>query len=352
MANSYKERVGYQVLTHEELDNNFRYGYFWHNNFQYKKGMTTIAFPSMVGDEPPTFSSTDILKNYVCHTDGCPVGRDPVSDILNYAGTYWKELNGGIPPASQLLDIKQKDFLISSTITAPYTFSLSPDNAYSIISFEINGDDRTKITGTNPNGDWTTIHNLGNPADVIIGVQWNPTTTYTELQSGDVVVIKYLTTGANSLILANPPYPIYTDSTLTGDGSSLNPLSTSTYVEVDISSIDIQNIGSIPFQCLPAPTNGNYYMFEKIIVEYTYDSIIYTSTALNLIFNDYITSSIPISMLSSAYSSKLIIGNNVNALQFFNIPFALYLTTDDFSDPQFGDGTIKLKIWYNEITFG
>lgn len=137
------------------------------------------------------------------------------------------------------------------------------------------------------------------------------------------------------------------------------------YTEVDISALEISNLGTSPKILLPVPALPNtYYDVQKAIVEYTFVTSNYSMTLgdRGYISNgtQFATFDVDV-MLSSPVSNVYIFNGlhgglvNVGAGELSGYPTALQesLTFGISNNPLApGDGTIKVKLWYTIRTFG
>jgi len=136
-------------------------------------------------------------------------------------------------------------------------------------------------------------------------------------------------------------------------GATVSPIGSALYgyenfVEVDISSSEILNIKTSPVQILPTPPSGSYYDF-KVFIEYTHGTSPYTLTQpINIIRSSggNIGGSININGATTNLSS---VGYPTSAVA---LDQGINISTSSLSDPTGGDGTIKVKLYYNTITFG
>ena len=147
------------------------------------------------------------------------------------------------------------------------------------------------------------------------------------------------------------------DTTQSSSGSSykaeLNQIATTVggyqyYSAVTVSSAQTLTLFSSPVEILPAPGANKYYDF-KVYFEYTYNSSPYTSNTIFLADNTnkrvtkefYIEGSDNVILVSSMDAQSNLSTVNSN----------LSLETT-VSDPTVGDGSLKIKIYYNIVDFG
>jgi hypothetical protein len=120
------------------------------------------------------------------------------------------------------------------------------------------------------------------------------------------------------------------------------------YSEVTITSGETLTLFSLPVEILPAPGVNKYYDF-KVYFEYTYNSSPYISNTLLLVDNTN-------KQVSKEFyiegSDNVILVSNMDTQQPFTTVNSNLLLRTTVSDPTNGDGTIKLKIYYNIVNFG
>jgi len=120
------------------------------------------------------------------------------------------------------------------------------------------------------------------------------------------------------------------------------------YSAVTISSGETLTLYSLPVEILPSPGANKYYDF-KVYFEYNYNSSTYTSNLISLVDNTnkrvtkefYIEGSDNVILVSDMDTQSNLTTVNSN----------LVLTTT-VSDPTNGDGSLKIKIYYNIVNFG
>ena len=134
-----------------------------------------------------------------------------------------------------------------------------------------------------------------------------------------------------------------------------------TYTEVEVSSAQILAMGSTPIELLPAPGANSYYLTDNVILEYTHNTTAYTMAATDyVVVSGAQQMSAEKTILTSTNNVQTVMKSSdgidsVNDVNFswvegFNIPLELYGW--DGSNPTLGDGTLLVKIWYKEKTFG
>ena len=138
-----------------------------------------------------------------------------------------------------------------------------------------------------------------------------------------------------------------------------NSSSQYSYTEVNISSSDILSMDSTPVELLPAPGAGKYYDVDKIIFEFSYNSLVY-NTANNFlnIFNGRGTTNIYASLLTDTTDTVCITklstffdsgDGGLAVAPLVGINSALILTAG--APITSGNSTLKAKIYYKTMTF-
>jgi len=123
------------------------------------------------------------------------------------------------------------------------------------------------------------------------------------------------------------------------------------YSATTITSAQTLSIGSTPVEILPAPGVGKYYDF-KVYFEYIYGTTPYTITGflqLNDSTTKRVTNQFDVNgqMADRAFVSDINIQN-----QFLPLNSKLEFSTSNGADPTLGDGSFKVKIFYNIVDFG
>jgi len=118
------------------------------------------------------------------------------------------------------------------------------------------------------------------------------------------------------------------------------------YTAVTVTSGQILTLNSVPVTILPAPSTNQYYDY-KVYLEYDYGTIGYTGfSGVRLI--DISGTSLSTGISLSVVENQVFIFNGYITNSILGSPIRLYSS----ADPTSGDGTIKLKIWYNIVDFG
>lgn len=117
------------------------------------------------------------------------------------------------------------------------------------------------------------------------------------------------------------------------------------YNEINVSSAELLTIFSSPVTILPSPGAGKYYDF-KIYAEYNYETAAYDLSNVRLVDNNIlqISPTIPINQTSD----RVVVYYGLFNTSIVNSSIRLYGS----SNPTVGDGTVKIKIWYNIVNFG
>jgi hypothetical protein len=120
-------------------------------------------------------------------------------------------------------------------------------------------------------------------------------------------------------------------------------------------------MGTSPISLLAAPGVGFYYDIPKVILEYTHISTAYTypGGAKRLGIGYAQSAVINADLLSDTNNRVCIIEPTKHQIEGSNtihntieLNRALSFSTDNFSDPATGNGTILAKIWYKIRSFG
>jgi hypothetical protein len=133
------------------------------------------------------------------------------------------------------------------------------------------------------------------------------------------------------------------------------------YTEVNISSAQILTLNTSPVSLLLPLVNPNsYYDIDKIILEYKFNSIAYSSPALKIQTTDLTPSSfarIDVGFISNTASSFVVLKPSpqtevLTSLVYerFEVTGAGYVLIATPSNPTLGNGTLKAKIWYRVNT--
>lgn len=121
------------------------------------------------------------------------------------------------------------------------------------------------------------------------------------------------------------------------------------YIEVDINSAEILDIGTTPIELLPAPGVGKYY--EHVIsLEYTYNTSTYTPLRLEIVCGGVVA--ITDGGFLGALENRATVISNSNIGESISLNTNVILRGEGSSNPTNGDGTLKVKIWYRIVNFG
>lgn len=134
------------------------------------------------------------------------------------------------------------------------------------------------------------------------------------------------------------------------------------YKEVNISSAQLLSIGTSNVELLPVIGESVYYDIERIIVEYKHVTTPYAFAGdyinISLLNNamtintDLITNSYDSFVVLNSFAVLNEVTNGLNYPDLLYLGYPLTLGTLLFSDPTGGDGTLKIRIWYNIRKFG
>ena len=120
-------------------------------------------------------------------------------------------------------------------------------------------------------------------------------------------------------------------------------------------------MGSSPKLLLAAPGAGFYYDIDKIVLEYTYNTIVYSVGALKfhisistaqlaVINRNLITDTF--NKVSIVEPTKPIFTDGYNLHQTTALNQSLTISTDTGQDFINGNGTMEVKMWYTIRSFG
>jgi hypothetical protein len=120
------------------------------------------------------------------------------------------------------------------------------------------------------------------------------------------------------------------------------------YSSVTISSGEILTLNSSPIEILPAPGTNKYYDF-KVYFEYYYGTTPYVANTIYLVdgTGKYVTREVDI----QGPDDSILISNMYSFANYSPVNSNIQLTTPT-TDPTGGDGSLKIKIWYNVVDFG
>lgn len=164
--------------------------------------------------------------------------------------------------------------------------------------------------------------------------------------------------GTISIIIA--PFIGTLDENIINIASSITELNAVKYeyTVVNISSAEILNLVSEPVTLLPAPGDGKYYDIDRIIFEFTYNSLVYNSVGDYLtVYNGKGTSSFYAALITDSQDSACVCkmaasfdsgGGGLAVAPLVGINAPLLLTSE--GNITSGNGTLKAKIYYKVNT--
>lgn len=120
------------------------------------------------------------------------------------------------------------------------------------------------------------------------------------------------------------------------------------YSAVTISSGETLTLFTFPIEILPAPGANKYYDF-KVYFEYYYGTTTYVSNTIILVDN---TNKRVSKEFYIEGSDNVILVSNMDTQQNLTTVNSNLLLSTTVSDPNGGDGSLKIKIWYNVVDFG
>lgn len=152
------------------------------------------------------------------------------------------------------------------------------------------------------------------------------------------------------------------DTSQSPDGSSykatleqltpiFSPYGYQNYSAVTITSVQMLSIGSTPIEILPAPGASKYYDF-KVYFEYIFNTTPYTVTGQLQLIDNTTKRVTNLFDINGQLTDRALVSDINSQNQFLSINSNLELTTSNGSDPTLGDGTLKIKIFYNIVDFG
>jgi hypothetical protein len=119
------------------------------------------------------------------------------------------------------------------------------------------------------------------------------------------------------------------------------------YTAITVTSAEILSIQTSQVPLLPTPPINTYYDY-KVFLEYNYGTSPYTVPGNIRLHNSL---SVPVggSININAFTNNIVTFGypNTNLLN-----EGIFLGTSSLSNPTGGDGTIKVKLYYNIVTFG
>jgi hypothetical protein len=202
---------------------------------------------------------------------------------------------------------------------------------------EMNGSATTKFKGDG---------NLNTTAYLGLGLNFDgtedPTATLQVGGTGNTATFKYVDGNQQS------GYVLTSDNN--GNATWQQQSGFQYYTAVTVTTSEILNIDISPVPLLPAPGSNKYYDF-KVYYEYTYGTTPYLGSSI--VIKD---SSLIYNLGGANLNINGVVNNSVNigrstATGGFPLNLDLVLTTTG-GPLTGGDGTMKIKIYYNIVTFG
>jgi len=184
------------------------------------------------------------------------------------------------------------------------------------------------------------------PSDGSLGIMLNPDGT--EEPTSNLQIGGTGTTGTFKLIDGNQQDGYVLTSDASGNASWQQQTGYQYYSAVTVSSAQTLTLFSSPVEILPAPGANKYYDF-KVYFEYTYNSSPYTSNTIYLVDN---TSKRVTKEFYIEGSDNAILVSNMDTQQNLSTVNSNLSLTTTVSDPTVGDGSLKIKIYYNIVNFG
>lgn len=146
----------------------------------------------------------------------------------------------------------------------------------------------------------------------------------------------------------------------------INPPSEFTTVVRPITSAQIKNMGTSTITLLPAPGVNQYYVINRVVLEYTFGSLAYIfPTSLSFYLDGCFDSYIDKTLLTSLTNTVATISGNLrNTYQVGSgsgstlvktnkdvLNANLIMGTQNNDNPTTGDGTLNVIIEYKIVTF-
>lgn len=194
--------------------------------------------------------------------------------------------------------------------------------------------------------------------------------TIFETQGGQVNITLDDITSGNIKDELGSPYTVESFTTFlrenTGFKTAAGGSAAYDYLEVPISSAQIKAMGSSPIQLLPAAGVNKYYVFERIVIEFTYSTAAYvfpTSATFYLdgAFDAYVdkllftSASNGVTTLTGNVRNTLTVGSGSGSVQVKAnrdvLNANLIMGTPSGDNPTTGSGTALVKIYYKTESF-
>ena len=155
--------------------------------------------------------------------------------------------------------------------------------------------------------------------------------------------------------------------TVFGNGTVGNPLYTYNQIIVTVTSGEILNLGSRPVQLLPSPGIQEYYVIDRIQMEYSFRTTAYvfpTSPTFYLdgCFDSYIdktlltSSTDTVCVISGNLRNTITTGSGSGSVRIITnkdvLGSNLIMGTTNGDNPINGDGSMRVKIYYMIVRFG
>ena len=155
-------------------------------------------------------------------------------------------------------------------------------------------------------------------------------------------------------------------ATLFGNGSNLTNINNFISTAITLNTSQILTLGA-GIQLLPPPGSNNYYVIDKIILEYSFVTTPYVfPTSLAFYLDGCFDSYIDRTLLTSSFNTVCVISGNLrNTYQVGSgsgsvlvrtnrdvLNSNLIIGTQNNDNPISGDGTLRVKITYKIETFG
>jgi hypothetical protein len=135
---------------------------------------------------------------------------------------------------------------------------------------------------------------------------------------------------------------------------------------IELSSVEILTLGT-PFELLPAPGAAQYYVIDRIQIEYKFNGTAYVFPSsptfyLDGCFDSYVDKTLltsatdSVCVISGNLRNTLTVGSGSGSVQVKTnkdvLNANLVMGTPNGDNPTTGDGSLRIKIYYKIETFG
>lgn len=228
---------------------------------------------------------------------------------------------------------KNKGVLSAGNNTDGTIVNITPTGSTGNLWFEQNGN--------------SIMYLKGNGSQGLLGIGLNPNGT--EVPTSNLQIGGTGTTGTIKYRDGNQQSGYVLTSDSTGNATWQQQTGYQYYSAVTVTSAQTLTLFTLPVEILPAPGANKYYDF-KVYFEYTYNTTPYVSGRLSIVDNTGkgITNEFDI---ESAQNVILVSGMDSASNAFSTVNSNLRLK-QALADPTGGNGSLKIKIFYNIVNFG